>query len=495
MRSVPSKERAAALLIAVLTIGSIAPTGARASSPRPVVSADAIDRIVNDWVRANGVPGLSLAITRRTGVIHLKGYGDAGDGPVTPDTQFLVASLSKSFTALAVLQLVEAGQVDLDEPIRTYLPRFTVADPSAAGRITVRMLLNQTSGMADAGFPAMTLPQPSTTAARVASLGEARLVDEPGAAFHYHNPNYEVLARLVEVVGGEPFSEYLRAHVFDRLGMTETRNIVTLADAASVAPHLAQGHILAFSRPIAWDESDGYLAGSGGVISTARDMATWLILQNGGGVFRGHSLLSSRGIQLMHTPVEGIDGSYAMGWIRRSGTPAVLEHTGVLSTFYAEQALLPDERVGIVFLANAYHGLIDFAGLMDRLIALITGERDPGRGLGVRRIGFVFGALTALIAAFGLSRIGRVRSWTDKRRGRPWRAAVGVAVPFVPTVLTALTPSLIARLSDRVFGWRAILLATPDVMGCLILAGAIGAALGIARIVSLSRRRGTRWVR
>ena len=476
---------AAALLSALMAVGVIAPSVARASAPRPASSAGAIDQLVGEWMDVNGVPGLALAVTQGPRVIHLKGYGDSGDGPVTPETPFFVASLSKSFTALAVLQLIETGQVNIDAPIRTYLPRFAVADPTAAERITERMLLNQTSGLAEAGFPELTLPQPSTIAGRVATLRDARLVNEPGTAFHYFNPNYAILARLVEVVGGQAFPEYLRDHIFAPLAMDQTASVVTSAEASSAVPDLAQGHILAFGGRIAMEEPDGYLAGTGGIISTARDLANWLALQTGGGVFHGNSLLSSGGIELMHTPPPGIDSSYAMGWARGSGTPAVLEHTGVLRTFFAEQALLPDSRHGIVFLANAYNSLVDFEGLKSGLIALISGEEDPGAGFGARRIGVVLGVVAALISAFGLWRIFSVRSWTANRRGRRWRAVFGVAVPFLPTVAAVLTPALIASLSDRVFDWRILFLAAPDVMICLILAGTMGAALGISRIVSM----------
>jgi CubicO group peptidase (beta-lactamase class C family) len=242
------------LSVALLALGTTVPAGAS----EPSAPAGAIDRFVQGWMAANGVPGLALAVTRDTRVVHLRGYGDAGGGrPVTPDTQFLVASLSKSFTALAVLQLVEAGHIDLDAPVVAYLPEFTVADRTEAGRITVRMLLNQTSGMADAGFPAMTLPQPTTIADRVASLRAAELVSEPGTAFHYFDSNYAVLARLVEVVSGRPLAAYLRAQVFAPLAMTGTTSVVTTAQAPSVAPDLAQGHILAFGVPIARDELDG----------------------------------------------------------------------------------------------------------------------------------------------------------------------------------------------------------------------------------------------
>jgi CubicO group peptidase (beta-lactamase class C family) len=472
---------------ALLVLGAAAPADAVASEPS--APADAIDRFVQAWRAANGVPGLALAVTRNAQVVHLRGYGDAGDGrPVTPDTQFLVASLSKSFTALAVLQLAEAGHIDLDTPVAAYLPGFTVADRTQARRITVRMLLNQTSGMADTGFPDMTLPQPTTIADRVASLRAARLVSQPGTTFHYFNPNYAVLARLVEVVGGRPFPDYLRAHLFAPLAMTRTTSVVTAAQAPSAAQDLAQGHILAFGVPIARAELDGYLGGFDGVISTARDMATWLIVHNQGGALQGRSLLSPQGIQLLHTPPRGIDTSYAMGWTRQPGSPPVIEHSGVQATFHAQQALLPNGRYGIVVLANAYSGLIDFAGLLRGLTTLISADGAPQAGFGARRIGIALAGMAALILAVGAWRLRRLRGWAERQAGRPWRAALGVALPFAAVGVTLLVPTLVARFSGRVFGWRVLFLAMPDLLGCLGLAAAMGAALGTARAVTLLSR-------
>jgi CubicO group peptidase (beta-lactamase class C family) len=472
------------LSVALVVLATTAPADADASEPSAPTGA--VDQFVQGWMAANGVPGLAVAVTRDTHIVHLQGYGDAGNGhPVTPDTQFRVASLSKSFTALAVLQLVEAGRVNLDAPVTAYLPKFAVADRAETAKITVRMLLNQTSGMADAGFPEMTLPQPTAIADRVASLRAAELVSEPGTAFHYFNPNYAVLARLVEVVSGRPFSAYLRSHVLDPLAMTRTTSVVTAGQAPSAAPALARGHILAFGVPMAREELDGYLGGSGGVISTARDMASWLIVQHQGGAFQGRSLLGSRAIELSHTPPPGIDTSYAMGWSRQPGSPPVIEHDGVLSTFHAQQALLPDGRYGIVVLANAYSGLIDFGGLLRGLTALITADGAPSEGFGARRIGIALIGVAALIVAIGAWRLWRLRGWAERQAGRPWRAALGVAGPFTLAAMTLLVPTLVARFSGRVFSWPVLFLAVPDLLGCLGLAAAMGAALGSARAITL----------
>ena len=173
------------------------PAAAAAGPARPI-DGDAVDALARAALQAWEVPGVAVAIVRDDEVVYLKGYGAAGNGePVTPRTQFYIASLSKGFTAVAVMQLVEEGKVKLDEPVRTYLPGFATADQRLSDTITVRQLLNQTSGLADSGFPAYTLPQPDSLEERVESLRTAKLVSEPGTEFHYTDANYDVVARLV----------------------------------------------------------------------------------------------------------------------------------------------------------------------------------------------------------------------------------------------------------------------------------------------------------
>jgi hypothetical protein len=172
-----------------------------------------------------------------------------------------------------------------------------------------------------------------------------------------------------------------------------------------------------------------------------------------------------------------------MGWTRQTGSPPAIEHSGVLSTFYAHQTLLPSGRYGIVFLANAYSGLIDFTGLLRDLTTLVTANDAPtSQGFGARRIGIALVGVAALIGAVGAWRLRRLRGWRQ-RAGRPWRAALGVVGPFIPAALTLLVPTLLARFSGRVFSWPVLLLAAPDLIACLVLAAAMGAALGSARAV------------
>ena len=117
------------------------------------LALQATSRPVDDYITARmetaHIPGLSVAIVQGDQIVYLKGYGQADPSgrPVTPQTPFIIGSISKTFTALAVMQLVESGKVDLDAPVQRYLPWFRVADPEASAQITVRNLLNHTSGL------------------------------------------------------------------------------------------------------------------------------------------------------------------------------------------------------------------------------------------------------------------------------------------------------------------------------------------------------------
>jgi CubicO group peptidase (beta-lactamase class C family) len=125
---------------------------AKRVSAKPISNSapyDTIDAYVEEQMRRLKIPGVSLAIIEGDKIVHLRGFGRSrlgGEAP-TPQTPFFIGSLTKSFTALAVMQLVEAGKIELDAPVQRYLPWFRVADPAASAQITVRHLLNQTSGL------------------------------------------------------------------------------------------------------------------------------------------------------------------------------------------------------------------------------------------------------------------------------------------------------------------------------------------------------------
>src|SRR5829696_6281098 len=268
--------------VVVLAAGVIViPSGSAAAGGIPSqVDAAAVDRFIGDGLAAASIPGAAVAITQGDRVLHVRGYGhDSHHVAVTGSTLFRLASLSKSFTSLAVLQLVDAGKLSLDDPVATHVPEFRPADPRGAS-ITVRQLLDQTSGLADREVSDRNRAQPTTLAEATTSLNSAHLVAAPGSQFNYYNPNYHVAARLVEVVSGETFETYLRTHVLQPAGMPAS--LTTNTDDQTVSG-LADGHVVAYGQPIATPAPGTFVGGAGEVVSTAADMAHWLLLHTNGG--------------------------------------------------------------------------------------------------------------------------------------------------------------------------------------------------------------------
>jgi CubicO group peptidase (beta-lactamase class C family) len=469
-----------ALCLAVLlTLVSLTPATAvsatRASAPRAEVTPAQVDAFIGRYREATGLPGVAVAITKGTRVVHAKGYGETASGKaVTADTPMALASVSKSFTSLAVMRLVEKGEVELDKTVHGYLPEFVMADPRAA-KITVRQLLHQTSGMSDTTFREKSLPQPDSLKGAVARLRQARLAADPGAKYDYHDTNYQVAARLVEVVSGEPFAGYLKAHVFTPLGMRNSTTIDTDRDL----PAGARGHLYLLGRAIAVPEPTGFGNGSGGVLSSANDMARWLIAQNEG------SLLSPASVAAMRTP-SAQGKNYALGWelsTTKRGTP-VIGHDGDLFTSTAGQLLLPGSKYGIAVMSNTGLAFADSDAVMDGLVDLIEGATPAEPSSPFLVIDIVFALMTLATVALAVRGVARSRRWAG-RTGKWWRLP-----PYLLPLVLCLTMAPIFRVLARGADimWIQVVYIYPSSMIWLVTASVAGVVTVGARLVGIIRR-------
>ena len=216
-----------------------------------VASNDAIDTdAIDDYIRARmralvRIPGVALAVVKGDRIVYLKGYGsaDSSGRAVTPQTPFVIGSIAKPFTALAVLQLMEAGKLQLDAPVQRYLPWFQVADRQASAQITVRHLLNQTSGIPQ-GPTLVTLTWPNDDDAierHVRLLAGAQLNGHPGSSFTYANGNYVTLGAIVQSVSGVSYEDYIRQQIFAPLEMRHSYVAQEQAPQNSMAMLPAKG--------------------------------------------------------------------------------------------------------------------------------------------------------------------------------------------------------------------------------------------------------------
>jgi CubicO group peptidase (beta-lactamase class C family) len=481
------------LLLLTSTLLVVALRAARTAAQPPLDLA-AIDQFIAGQMAVQRVPGLALAIAQGDQVLYVKGYGTAGQGqPMTPQAQFFLASVSKSFTALAVMQLVEARQIDLDLPVQTYLPGFTLADPAAASQITVRHLLNQTSGLADSGLRSEQPPQHTTLAAYVADLRTARPVAPPGREFHYTDANYALLARVVEVVSGEPFSAYLETHIFAPLEMVHTFHAVTSDEAKQQAGQLAQGHLVAYGMPLALGEMSGFVGGAAGVISTAAEMANYLIMHSNGGRFQGGQLLAPESLAVMHRPPTNIDTPYAMGWVETTyNGRRLLEHNGILSVYFADVVMLPERGLGLALLYNVSSlATVSVAvpAIRDGLLALLQGEQPPPVRLTVTWWAVLMALITLIGVALAVRSLLRLPRWAEQTLNIPvWRLVFGIAWAFVPAGALLALPTLITASAGRAFGYTQLLRSMPEIFLWLGLCGVLGVINAAVRIGILSRR-------
>jgi len=300
-------------------------------------------------------------------------------------------------------------------------------------------------------------------------------------------------------VSGQPFSSYLQSHIFAPLHMNDTFNADTTAAGMQRAVRLAQGHLVIFGQPVAARELHGFVSGEGGVISTAADMARFLVMQLNGGRLDGAALASPAAIAAMHTPPQQPDSHYAMGWFAQgAGKSRTIEHNGVLSTFYSEAVLLPESGYGFVLLANANGASSAFVGYSEikrGLIALLSGATPTSAPVGVGTLGLLLGLITLIGGALALRSLLRAPGWLQRARDKPWYwLAAAIVWPLVPGIVLLALPALLVPLADRSFGHGILARSMPDVFIWLALCGTLGALNAGIRLVLLGRARSTRRV-
>jgi CubicO group peptidase (beta-lactamase class C family) len=308
-----------------------------------------IDRIVQDALAQTGVPSASVAVVKDGQTAYVRAYGSARLDPLTParpEMRYSVGSISKQFTAAAVLMLAEEHKLSLDDPVSKYIPHLT------RGRdVTIRQLLSHTSGYQDYWPqdyvpPFMTQP---VTAEKIMDLWARKPLDfEPGTKWQYSNTNYVVAGAIVEKVSGKPLLAFLQERMFAPLGMQNVDNI----DLHPLPQTDATGYMrYALGPPRgAPKEGPGWLFAAGELAMPASELAKWDI-----GILN-RRLLKPESYKEMETEVKLKDGSgtgYALGLqVANAGGHRVVRHGGEVSGFTAQNVVFPDDNLAVVVLTN-----------------------------------------------------------------------------------------------------------------------------------------------
>jgi D-alanyl-D-alanine carboxypeptidase len=331
--------------------------------------ADETDDYVTAQMSKQHIPGLSLAVLKAGKPVKVKGYGVANlelGTRATPESVYMIGSLSKQFIAAGIVLLNKEGKVGLEDSVRQYLRDA----PEAWQPITVRHALTHTGGLAREA-PGFDPVKPRSDADAIKAAYDVPLASKPGEKHAYSNLGYYVLAEVIHRAARKPWPQYLQERLFAPLGMTATRT-TTLED---LVPHRADGYEWKDGRY----RNGGTLIGvrpSGAYLSSVQDLARW------DAAWYSDELFSRQQREMMWTPVKLNDGSekpYGFGWrVDKVGKHRQVHHAGTIAGFRSQMARFVGDQMTVIVLTNAGHALPEqiALGVAARYIPDLLPERN-----------------------------------------------------------------------------------------------------------------------
>ena len=346
-----------------VTAGLLALVGAAAPVQSQAPIGSAVDSIVREVLQSTGAPGASVAVVQQGRLTYAQAYGQAQlDPPIParPEMRFSIGSISKQFTAAALLLLQQDGTLSLDDPVSRFIP-----DVTRARKVTLRQLLSHTSGYQDY-WPQDYVPPfmlDSISATGILKRWAKKPLDfEPGARWQYSNTNYVMAGLIVEKASGMPFFEFLRSRILAPLGMQSVVNI-DLGRLPQSDPTGYMRYALGPVRP-AVKEGKGWLFAAGELAMTAADLAKWDI------AMIDQRLLTPASYRAMQTEVllaNGTATGYGLGVdVGMNGEHWVVSHGGEVSGFTASNLVYPEDRAAVIVFVN--QDAVSAAGVIARRI-------------------------------------------------------------------------------------------------------------------------------
>jgi D-alanyl-D-alanine carboxypeptidase len=360
-------------MLAVFVLAAHVAAGADAALEPPLRAA--IDAAARDALAATGAPSASVAVVRGGAIAYVQAYGSARLDPAEaarPAMRYSIGSVSKQFTATAILMLADEGKLSLDDPVGKFVPGLTKGDV-----VTIRQILSHTSGYQDY-WPQDYVPpfmlQPTAATAILDRWAKKPLDFEPGAEYQYSNTGYVLAGLIVEKASGRPLLPFLTERIFRPLGMTSVANI----DQERLGDTDPTGYLrYALGPPrVAPKEGKGWLFAAGELAMTAEDLARWNV------AMLQQKLLKPESYRQQQREVLRTDGlgiSYGLGVdVTRRGGHRLLAHGGEVSGFTASNLVFPDDDVAVTVLVN--QDSIDTSGNLAGRIAdllLVKGGAEP----------------------------------------------------------------------------------------------------------------------
>jgi len=395
------------LTVLLALLGTTAPASGQ---ERP--SIQQVDAFIQNGMEQLNIPGASVALIENGEITHIRGFGriDSSSLKVTGQTPFQIASVTKSFTSLIVLQLADDEKLSIDDPVVQHIPYFRTSDPEMSNTITIRHLMNHRSGLTTLDGNRYQRTQyrgADATERSVRRLARAQLHSAPGERYQYSNANYATLAHLIETIEQTSFEDVMDARIFSRIGMTNT--YVQIPDKPTSKE--AKGHLQWFGFP----RADHFVAGrmmmgAGGIVTSAEDLAKYLaaISTNDPRVIPA---------ALSESWAKDREFAYEFGWQHDTfDGRRVIFHDGANPGFRSLLMYAPETGRGGLFLMNVsgtLEGNLSY-GTMRYALGLSPTSIAPHE-LFVRLLWGSFGLMVLLAIACGFS-IRRLR----RNMAKPW---------------------------------------------------------------------------
>ena len=337
---------------------------------------------ISDAMVQMEIPGLAIALIKEGQIVYERGFGTKDlfknypvKQPVKPETIFEIGSISKSFTALAIMQLQALGKLKVIDPVNQHLPWFKLGSPDEP--IQIHHLLTHSSGIPDLGGALITMSSAIDMGFKIPMIpysspedfqlhingAQSEIIFNPGEYYYYFNGGYYLLGMIISAVSGMPYEEYIHKHIFDPLEMTSTCFPTHEFPDVDKTKHYQSknGKIVEVPRTI-----DQISNPAGGILSSVRDMTNYLKMYMDGGQFKGREFISADIITQLTTPHKSINEMkssvpfaedlpmYGYGWTIHGGFfgHTVVEHSGGTGGAYSHAFMIPDLQIGVVALSN-----------------------------------------------------------------------------------------------------------------------------------------------
>jgi len=485
-------KRIVATTLFIILISSLWNTCIAAQKDVQQLDFITIDEYIKRQMDEGKIPGLALGIVKGDSIVYLKGYGNAGQNrEVNEKTPFAIGSVGKTFTALAVRQLINEGEIDEYASIQEYIKEFKPIFQGEVAEITVNQLLTHTSGLSTKSGNELYLYNSKYSLAELVEKAANTNLNRPvGSSYEYSNLNYLVLGLIVEKVTGMSYETYVENNIFKELDMNKSY----LDESKAVENGMADGHnyVLGFNLTTHYPFPKG-IGPAGGYFSTIEDMSHYLICYLNKGYYNGNSIIPNNSLKAAVDPLADSykDYWYTEYWLENAGYPIAdlylnyYGHNGSLPNYSSSIYLNQKSRYGIVVLANSRDQAKFFKteiapwtiskGIMEYVE---TGKLPPDTIVkgSYERIIWVVLALV-LILSYAIVSIRRFIHVKNKKIG----ALLLLSSIFVDYILPILAFIIIPVYNDVSWGW--LLASNPELDYLIITLIVLLIGIGIIKTI------------